>query len=335
VTESDSPRELPWKHPGWVEATEAWTRRELGRLGRRATGPFVFVHQRPWSALARIDTDQGRVYFKAPAPALAYEARITERLAALRPGWVVRPLAVDPADGWMLLPHFGETLRSRIRTPADLRQWTPILQGYADLQREAAGSLPTFLALGAPDRRLESLPAQFDALLDDGEALRLGRPGGLSQDEHRRLRALRPTLVEDCERLASFGLPETIVHEEIHDANVLFSRGQSRLIDWGDSSLGHPFVSLLVLLRHPAYRLEIAESDPAVQSLRTTFLEAWSDFGGPDDLRRAAAIAYRLAMVVRSLAYQAALGPLPETYRIEIDNTAGWLQDYLAAQPAA
>lgn len=324
--------DLPWDQPDWEEETSAWIESELSRLGRRPTGPVETLHRRPWSAMRRVATRTGPVYFKAPALRLRFEARLTEALAERHPDLVVRPLAIDPARGWMLSPDIGATLRTRIQSPPDLASWQPILRSYARLQRESAGRGPEFLALGVPDRRLAGLPDLFDSLLADHDSLRLGRPGGLSVEEHRRLRDLRRRLADDCARLGSLEIPESLAHEEIHDANVLAGADRPAILDWGDSSLGHPFTSILVMLRHPAYRFGLEESEPVVQALGDAYLEGFTDLAPLPRLRQIAGDVYRLAMVVRSLAYREVLAPLPERFRIKHDQIVGWLQEYLAAE---
>lgn len=66
---------------------------------------------------------------------------------------------------------------------------------------------------------------------------------------------LRGRVAEWCAELASHGLPETLVHEEVHDANVLVSGQRYIFVDWSDSSIAHPFFSPLVTIRAAAYRL--------------------------------------------------------------------------------
>ncbi|HET7011792.1 MAG TPA: phosphotransferase [Anaerolineales bacterium] len=326
----------PWFEAEWWDRASAWITNELDRLGRPPTGPIETIHQRPWSAFARVPTAQGTVYFKASAPALRFEGPLTQALAESHPDVSAPFLSMDARRGWTLVAHVGDSLRSKIQSPEDLPLWHPILRRYVELQIELAPRVPEFLAFGAPDRRLERLPQAFEALLHAEESLRLGRAGGLSLEEHQRLLALRPQFAVDCQELAAFSLPTTLVHEEVHDANVLVRPGGGPVfVDWGDSSVGHPFFSVLVMLRHAAYRQNIPESDPAIQRLQEVYLEGWTSFGSIAELRRAASIAYRLAMVVRSLAYEAVFGPLRESFRIENDSTSGWLQEFLQAEASA
>ena len=65
------------------------------------------------------------------------------------------------------------------------------------------------------------------------------------------------------------------------------------------------------------------------------YLEAWTNFGSRQDLQAAFAIAYRLAMVNRSLSWRSGLDALPEEYLAEYDGVYGWLQDFLEAETKA
>ena len=87
--------QLPWEQPGWLEQATAWIQAQLAERGRHASGPVELLHQRPWSAFARVPTDEGAAYFKAPAPMFKYEAALTQALARWRPDCTVPLLAVD------------------------------------------------------------------------------------------------------------------------------------------------------------------------------------------------------------------------------------------------
>ena len=323
---------LPWDEPGWLEEVMAWIESELARVGRPATGPVEILHRRPWSAFAQIPTDGGRVYFKAAAPAVRFEAGLTADLGRWHPELTVPLLAVDVERGWMLSADAGPTLRTQLHDVEDLRLFHPILRRYASMQQDLAKRVPELLALGMPDRRPERLPELYDELLQDPSALRLGLEGGMTAEQQRRVAALRSRFAEECVALAAAGPPPTLVHEEIHSGNILVTPGGDLLTDWGDSCLAHPFVSILVLIRSAAWWLEVPETHPEVQRLREVYLEAWTSHAPRHELQAAMATAYRVAMVVRSLAYQAILGPLAEPYRIENDSIHGWLLDYLEAE---
>ena len=321
--------QLPWTQSGWQESVQTWIDQELTSQGIRIEGPLEILHMRTWSAFASIATSEGTVYFKAPSLDNAFEAALTHKLVQLRPDCMVRLLAIDLERGWTLSADSGDTLRSFIRSVDDLPQWDHVLPFYAEFQIDLAQHLPDLLLTGAPDRRLAHFPHLYRELLEDTENLRVGNPPGLSSEEHRHLLKLQSEVKDMCLQLGSYGLPETICHEEIHDANVILDGERVIFTDWADSCIGHPFFTMLVTIRSAAFRADLEEDAPEMLHLRDIYLEPWSSFGSPTELREAFDIAYRLAMINRSLSYHLSMAMLPEEYKIENDAIPGWLQDFL------
>lgn len=244
-------------------------------------------------------------------------------------------LAADRARGWLLLADAGATLRSLVHSAGDLWHWERILPRYAEMQIAMAAERDALLALGVLDRRLAILPARYEALLADTAALRIGLAGGLTADEHERLVAFAPAFTACCERLADYGLPETLHHDDFHDGNVFVRDGRYALADWGESCVAPPFSTLLVNQRSIAYRLGFLgeeEHRPETVRLRDAYLEPWSAHGSRHDLLAACALARRLAMVARALTWHHVISPLPEPYRSqEADAVPGWLQEFLGS----
>lgn len=327
------PIQLPWEHPNWFEEITAWIQVQLVTHGWPATGPVALVHQRPWSAFARVPTAKGMAHFKAPAPALKYEAALTQALMRWRPDCTVPLLAVEPTHGWLLAADAGETLRVASPNADQVAHWVKLLPYYAELQRQMVAHMPELLTLGLEDRRLAQLPQRYAELLEDTENLRIGLEQGLTPTEYQQLRDWQPRFAEACAQLASYGLPETLTHEEVHDANVLVNGDRYIFIDWGDSSLGHPFFTMLVTLRAAAHRLKLPETGPEIRRLRDAYLEPWTTFETRAKLETALDLAYRLGMVNRALSWQQSVGRLPahlkEPYA---DSVPGWLQDYVVAE---
>ncbi|HSO26952.1 MAG TPA: hypothetical protein VLS48_02700 [Anaerolineales bacterium] len=324
-------QELPWEQPGWLAEADAWIAARLKDHGRRATGPLHVLHQRPWSTFVRVDTDEGAVFFKAPAPPL-FEAGLTQALAAWRPDCTAPVLAVDLARGWLLTVDAGPTLRSVDPSPGQVDHWVKLLPFYAELQIEMAGRTKHLLALGMPDRRLVRLPRLYAELLETNENLRVGLEAGLTPEEYQRLLDLRPQFAAWCMELAGYGLPETLTHEEVHDANVLASPKGYVFTDWSDSSVSHPFFSPLVTIRAAAHRLGLVEDGPEMARLRDAYLEPWTQFAARKQLLAAFKLAYRLGMVNRALTWNYGTGALsPRHKQPYFDAVPGWLQDFLAA----
>jgi ribosome-associated protein len=79
------------------------------------------------------------------------------------------------------------------------------------------------LALGVPDARLAALPGLVGDLLDDDDSLLVGHAGGLADEVRRDVRAALGGFAEMCRRLADAGIPATLQHDDLHDANVFVS----------------------------------------------------------------------------------------------------------------
>lgn len=330
------PIHLPWQQPGWLDHATSWIQTQLDRQGWRITAPIVVVHQRPWSTFAQVPTDRGLVYFKAPAPMFSFEAALTQVLARWRPDCSVPVLAIEPEQGWILSADAGTTLRQIGQSVAQIQHWQKVLPLYSEMQIDLAARSPELLALGVPDRRLAQLPRLYADLMEATDSLRVGKDPGLTATEYQQLREEQAHFAALCEALAAFALPETMTHEEIHENNVLFGAGRYIFTDWSDSSISHPFFTMLVTLRATAHWLKLDEQGPELQKLRHAYLEPWTTFAGRDALDEALALAYRLAMVNRALSWHHGLGRLPEKDKeAYADSVSGWLQDFLQAEAAA
>ena len=221
---------------------------------------------RPWSTVLRVPTSAGDHYFKATSPLLAHEPALTQWLAQQRPDCIAPVLAVDRDRGWMLMPDGGTTLRTVIQADRDIRHWEAALPIYAQLQIDMAAQLDQLIALGCLDYRLAGLPARYAALLEDTQALMIDLPDGLTGEQYARLRALAPQFADMCARLAAYGIPETLHHDDFHDGNIFLGAGGLRFFDWGESCAAQPFYTLVVGLRGIAYRFELAEDAPELRA---------------------------------------------------------------------
>jgi aminoglycoside phosphotransferase (APT) family kinase protein len=208
-------------------------------------------------------------------------------LSRLRPDIVLTPLAVDLDRGWMLLPDGGERLREVLARERNPDRWLEIVPRYAELQIAAAEHVDELLAAGSPDYRLDRLPG-----LAGEAASKLGvaaPPAGRIDD----VRA----------RLAAFGVPESIQHDDLHDGNVFVRPEGYAVFDWGDGCVSHPFASLLVALRGIAHRFELAEHDRDLERVRDAYLEPWAGFGPRSELLGAVELAGVMGRLSRALAW--------------------------------
>jgi hypothetical protein len=214
--------------------------------------------------VSRVPVAGGAVWFKECDEVQAFEPRLSAELYARWPDRVGEVLAHDEERAWLLLADAGARLPNRAPEP-----WLELLPRYAELQRGEAAHAAEHVANGVPDLSVSSLPARYADLRERDLPVEL------------------PPLAdfeELCAELSSAGPPETIQHDDLHRNNVFELNGGLRVLDWGDSSISHPFFSLVRTLRLVGERA----------ALKDVYLEPWGP--GLSDV-------FELALRVGSLAH--------------------------------
>jgi aminoglycoside phosphotransferase (APT) family kinase protein len=110
-------------------------------------------------------------------------------------------------------------------------------------------------------------------------------------------------------------VPDTVQHDDLHMANVYAKGGGLRVIDWGDSSVSHPFASLVVTFRFLEERNGLPPDDPWFDRLRDAYLEPWGA-----DLRDAFALAMRVGVFAQAVAHLRQRDHLPADARASFDR---------------
>ena len=281
---------------------DAWIR---GRVD--PVGPIETAHQEPWATVLRVPVAGGVAWFKACAPVQAFEPRLTAALFARWPDRVAEVLGWDRQRAWLLLADAGTPLGAVGNPP---RAWLEALPRYAELQRGEAAHAREHLAHGVPDLRVATLPARYEELL---------RPDlPLADEERGRLRGFAPRFAQLCGELAAHQVPETVQHDDLHMANVYVGGGRLRVLDWGDASISHPFVSLVVTFRFLEQRNRLAPGDRWFARLRDAYLEPWG--GG---LAGVFPLALRVGAFAHTFAWTRQRDHLPEAARAEFDREFG------------
>jgi hypothetical protein len=312
---------LPWMQPGWLSRVTSWIHARLDERGISPVGEIEQPHVRWWSTVMRVPTSAGALYFKANAPPHAFEAALLVLLERLHPGRVPELVAADLERGWLLMRDGGTRLRELVHTSADLGRWEELLPAYAELQLALAPHVKELLTAGVPDERLAVLPAHLEHVLDDPEVALLGRPNGLTAEELERLRAVLAEFAATCDRLASYGIPETLQHDDFHDGNIFVRDGRYLFFDWGDSCVSHPFHSLVVTMRALAHRLQLPPGGPDLLRLRSAYLEPFAMYGSRNELVAAADLALVTGNAGRALAWHRFLSVREPEFRANDDET--------------
>jgi len=244
------------------------------------------------------------VWGKAVCPGFAAECGLLLLLAERAPELVLAPIAVEPEHGWMLLPDGGETLKGI----ADVSIWTNALLGYATLQHTLVGAEVALLEVGCPDMRPHAAVRHLERMMEVGHV-----------PQHRWLIDAAAAVAD---RVDTDLVPSTIQHDDLRPDNV-FADG--RVFDWGDSSLAHPFASLLTALMPDRVDRPGSAADKA--QMRVAYLRSWQRFVGLDraapsltELQEQADLAVMLAPIGRIDTWLRAPAGARETFPNAIDR---------------
>jgi hypothetical protein len=193
-----------------------------------------------------------------------FEPRLSAELFARWPNRVGEVLVHDERRSWLLLADAGVPFREFDNPP---EAWLDVLPLYAELQRGEAVRAADHIAHGVPSLAPSTLPARFGSLLECALPL--------EPDELTQLAAFLPTFERLCGELAADGLPVTVQQDDLHMASVYKRADGLRVLDWGDSSISHPFFSTVATFRLPEEHTGVRPYDPWFVRLRDAYLEAW------------------------------------------------------------
>ena len=275
-----------WRDPDWLASALTWVDEKLSETGRPRTGEPDQVHVRPWSTVIKVPTVQGPTWFKTNTEELKHEALVAQLLAQRVPDRVPPLIAVDVERGWMLMEDAGRRLREVIADERDMTRWDDILDGAAEIARAMEPDVDRLLAAGVPDLRLAVLPDRYAALVE-------------SMDVEQRFRDAVPQVREMAEELASYGVSETLQHDDLHDGQVFVHGDRQLILDWGDAVISHPFFTLSVTLEGVvAWGLDDVEKSVDIAPLVARYLRRYD----PDrpELVDAFPLALRLGWACRA-----------------------------------
>jgi hypothetical protein len=225
---SAQPRRAPWAEPGGPAASTRWG---IGALEALGSPGAVAVQRRSWnlSAIWRFDVAGRPIAWLKQVPGfLRHEPAVLGLVSGVAPG-LVPPLLAAGEQGRMLLAHVpGEDGYG-----ASAQVCAEIAAEFHPVQAHFAGRVDELLATGMPDRRLAVEP--FAAVAEPF----LARIDGLG--------ALLDGLPRRLDEIAACGLPDTLLHGDLHPGNTRVGSGSPVLMDWGDSSVSHPAFDILRL----------------------------------------------------------------------------------------
>ncbi len=331
-----SPLRPGWARNGWLTETTEWIYRTLATRGITPIGPIEQLKTWSISYLLRLPTTAGNVYFKAVSSVFAMEPRLTAAVAELFPGQTAEVLAIDEARNCMLLRELsGCSLRDASKQEPEADLYATVLRRFSAIQIACIGQEDSLTKWGCRSRPLSQLPDDITELLAELENGEMRSIYGLTEEEATALVKDIPTKVTAlCAELASFDLPETLLHGDLHGGNIwVTGEGDDRcffFFDWSDGAIAHPFFDLVTFLGTPDASDE-ATMDRYAQS-RDAYLDAWTVYLPRDQLVSAFSVAQKLAPAYHAISYRLIAQDTEPASQWELSPAVGYYLKNIANQ---
>jgi hypothetical protein len=302
--------------PDWFADAVGWLDAELAGRRERRTGDLAVVRSRPWGTVLHADSTLGPLWFKACAPATAFEVPLYVVVQRVAPAHVLEPVAVDVGRSWAVLPDGGPMLADEADRDVVMARLVDVLPRYAELQIALAPHVDELLAIGLTDMGPARLPERFEQALEVVSAYldRRGTEG--ERATYAGLVELRPWVAESSSRLASMPGGLSLDHNDLHAWNVFYAERDGRLdvrfYDWGDAVVAHPFASMMIGLGWLTGMWQVDRHDPRLLRARDAYLEPFGFLGPRAELVETLELSCRLGEIARALVWARALGEYGE-----------------------
>ncbi|HEX5880924.1 MAG TPA: phosphotransferase, partial [Actinomycetota bacterium] len=150
------------------------------------------------------------------------------------------------------------------------------------------------------------------------------------------LAAAVPRLGAPCAELAGHAVPPTLVHGDLHLANVARGPRGYLFFDWTDACVAHPFLDLPTMRRGSGFAEDDDEDEAGLRErLRAAYLPEWASFEPPARLARAWELAAPLGALHQAVSYRSmAAGLRPPVDPHLAQSSAWWLRRVLAGLDA-
>lgn len=264
---------VPWAKRGWQNHAFDWVHAQLDKLNFGLVGDIEVVRIWCITALYRIPTNNGDLYFKAVPPTFSREIGVTHWLNTQLPSHIPEVIAFDKEQHFLLMRDFNANILRETENDVALSVWETVLTDFANIQKMTIGQEQTLLDLGALDYRLHQLMPKFKTFLADSDFV--GVKHNMPEDHITAIHDALPIIQSHVESLLAMNLPTTLLHNDFHTGNIAIKDDKTIVFDWTDAGIGLPIFDYSTL----AYALNnvFKEQPETIQHLRNVYFRALSD----------------------------------------------------------
>lgn len=233
------------------------------------------IVQASYSTVYVIETDQDNFYLKITPEMLFLESKLLQYFQRQHCKNTSVVLSENNEFQCFLMSSSGhESLREYFKGKVDMLMLQSGISNYTRIQRQLESENQALISLGLPDWRLNKLPYLYHKLLQNQSLL---LSDGLLENEIECLNQHYNSCETLCDELLGYGIPETINHCDFHENNMLFDKksGEIDIIDWGESVITHPFLSLNGCLCNIVHFNDVQKNDSRYDTLRSASVDPW------------------------------------------------------------
>jgi hypothetical protein len=245
----------PFSRAGWLDEALQWAAAATQRTFSSKT-PIEQYNAGGAFTLVRFCADDGSHYWlKATGEPNTHESSVTCLLASLCGDYV--PTVVASRPDWNAWLTSGEAtdVSALQQDQCELsRIFESATESLAELQMRTMGHQKELLEAGALDQRSNVLRVNSGVLFEYmEEAMSLQTSTKAPRIRLCRLLELRETFEMACDYIGNLGIPDSAVHGDMNVGNILHGRCHCQFIDWSETYIGHPLITLqhLLLLNQP------------------------------------------------------------------------------------
>jgi hypothetical protein len=283
-----------WAQRGWFDEATNWIRVQLHRKQYQILGPISQVRTWGISAVLKVLTDRGDVYFKAHAhlPLFVSEPAIVHQLSSIILEHLPTSIAADEQKQWLLTADLG----SSIRKTATVEQCEQVITDFGRIQIEMIPHADSLLASGWLDRRPSRLDEMIDKLFADPTVkLQLG------ESLFETLIGHANTFKSICAEIQTYNIPATLLHGDLHLGNIAMPADKPIYFDWTDACISHPFFDLVTMFDEIT---SITKSESVNANLLDSYLCLWDQYESLERAREVWRLAAPLGSLHQMVSYQ-------------------------------
>ncbi len=280
-----------------------WGSKELVSKGYTLRQPPETIVETPWSTVVCFTASNESFYLKQTPADLFIETQIIRAIQQNYPQSLTPRILAENSDyHCYLMKSCGDySLRTKFNGVINKELLIQGLDSYIKVMRSFEDNYEPLKMIGVPDWRIHRFPELLSELLAQESFL---QDEGLSADEIEQLRQQIPQIELSCEYLAKAKVKQSLVNGDFNENNLIFneSTGQIAIIDWGESVITHPFLSIAGHLRNNARRYQLDVEGSLLNEIKHKCISCWLDVATLDELEEIYELSLKLLPIFSVLA---------------------------------